>query len=259
MRFFSCLLLFPLLLLGCGPSGPVVIPPAAKLEAFSPGLHKTSAEVPEVGPVKYAVRVPDNYDPAAPCPLVVLLHYGYEGSKPDPHTGGDMISIFESGVSDWNAIVIAPDVVGGDWTSRKNEKAAIWLARSAMETYAIDKKRVMLSGFSMGGEGAWFLGSKHQDLFTAVVPVAAPPAGKDDVQWSVPVCVIHSQTDQVIPLPTAKRHFEQVKGRAAKIDFIEVQNVDHYEAPSYAPFLKQATTWAWGEAPTEDAIPVPGG
>ena len=73
---------------------------------------------------------------------------------------------------------VAPDALGGDWTDAKNEQAAVWLVKSAMKTYAIDPKRVVVTGFSLGGQGTWFLASRHQDVFTAAIPVAAPTAAR---------------------------------------------------------------------------------
>ena len=42
------------------------------------GLHRLEADIPDVGRVRYAVSVPDGYDPAKPAPLVLVLHPGGE-------------------------------------------------------------------------------------------------------------------------------------------------------------------------------------
>ena len=245
MRFFSLLLFlsFPILN-GC--NGPVEVAAPGKLTSFASGLHKTTVDVPDVGSVKYAIEVPKDYDPSTPRPLVLLLHYGYEGAQPDPYTGSDMIYVFRNCLSDLGAIAIAPDVTGGDWTNANNEKAAVWLVESAMETYNIDKEQVMVTGYSMGGQGAWFIGSRHQDLFTAIVPIAAPVAGNPD-QWKVPIFAVHSSNDQVVSFKSAKEHADSVQSSGAKIKFREIENISHYEMPKYVPFFKEAAEWVWSE------------
>jgi predicted peptidase len=235
------LLLFALAL-GCSGRGPVTVPEPAQLKQHSPGTHKETADVPGVGNVKYAIEIPPGYDGKTPVPLVLVLHYGYDGAKPAPYTGQEIIDAFHPGLSSLKAVIIAPDALGGDWTDARNEKAAVWLTRSAMKTYAIDSKKVVITGFSLGGNGTWFIGSRHQDLFTGAIPVAAPPAGAD-ATWKIPVYVIHSDADQVVPFASAKSHAEAVKAKGAKIEFRSVSGLSHYKTGSYARYLNDAVNW----------------
>src|SRR5262245_49040055 len=190
--------------LGCS-RGPVTIPEARELKKLPPGTHQETADVPGLGSVKYTIDVPSSYDGKTPAPLVLALHYGYDGAKPAPYTGKEMIEAFRPGLSGLNAILVAPDALGGGWTDAKNEQAAVWLTKSVMKTYAVDAKKVVITGFSLGGEGAWFIGSRHQDLFTGAIPVAAPVAG-GNVAWTIPVYVIHSENDEVVSHRSAKKH-----------------------------------------------------
>lgn len=43
-----------------------------------------------------------------------------------------------------------------------------------MTAYATDPKRVVLTGFSMGGRGSWELATAHPEKFAAVVPICGP-------------------------------------------------------------------------------------
>ncbi|HZT80361.1 MAG TPA: dienelactone hydrolase family protein [Gemmataceae bacterium] len=240
------LLLLAPLILGCGGRGPVTIPEEAVLKKLPPGTHHESAEVPGVGSVKYTVEVPNGYDGKTPVPLVLALHYGYDGARPDPYTGEGVIQAFRPGLAGLNAVVIAPDALGGDWTDAKNEQAAVWLTKSAMKTYAIDKKRVVITGFSLGGQGTWFIGSRHQDVFTGAIPVAAPVAG-GDTAWNIPVYVIHSDRDDVVPYSRAKKHADAVKQKGARLEFRTVSGLSHYKTAAYGPYVGEAVKWLQGE------------
>lgn len=240
---------FPLLLVlcvGCGGRSTVAIPEAAELKKHSPGTHQETAEVPGVGSVKYTIDIPGNYDGKTPVPLILALHYGYDGAKPAAYTGKGMIEAFRPGLSGLNAIIIAPDVLGGDWKDAKNEQAAVWLTKSAMKTYAIDSKKVIVTGFSLGGEGTWFIGSRHQDIFTGAIPVAAPVAG-GDVDWKIPVYVIHSDKDEIVSYSTAKSHADAVKGKGAKLEFKTVNGLSHYNTNAYGGHLNDAVKWLQAE------------
>jgi len=242
MRYLTLLSIAILIAaLGCQPAGPVTIPAAGKLPQLAPGIHKETVEVPGVGSVKYTIEIPADYDNSTPAPLVLALHYGYNGSVPDAYTGAGMIDDFRPGLAALKAIVIAPDVLGGDWTDAENEQAAIWLVQSAKETYAVDPKRVIITGYSMGGAGTWFIGSRHQDIFTAAIPVAAPVTGSTD--WKIPVYSIHSQQDEIVSYSAAKKHADAIKTKGGKIEFKTVSGLTHYDSPSYAGAVGEGVKW----------------
>jgi len=228
-------------LVGCGPAAPVTIPAPVALEKLPRGVHKKTADVPGVGNVKYAIEVPASYDGSTPAPLVLALHYGYNGNTPEPYTGQGMMDDFRAGLASLGAIVIAPDVLGGDWTDAKNEQAAVWLTQSARETYAVDPKRIVITGYSMGGAGTWFIGSRHQDLFTGAIPVAAPVAGS--AEWKIPVYAIHSQQDEIVPYSAAKQHAAAVQAKGGKIELKTVSGLTHYDSPAYAPHVGEGVKW----------------
>src|SRR5262245_61833166 len=238
--------LFVVLLAGCGQRPPVAIPEAAELEKFSPGTHTATAKVPDGDTLKYTIEVPVGYDGKTPVPLVLALHYGYDGAKPDPYTGKGMIEAFRPGLAELKAIVIAPDALGGDWKDAKNEVAAVWLTKCAQKTYAVDPKKVVITGFSLGGEGTWFIGSRHQDVFTGAIPVAASVAGGDK-EWKIPVYVIHSDKDEIVSHSAAKKHADAVKAKGAKLEFKTVSGLSHYKTGSYASHVGDGVKWLQGE------------
>ena len=211
------------------------------LEKLPPGVHKKTADVPGVGNVRYAIEVPVGYDGSTPAPLVLALHYGYNGNTPEPYTGEGMIDDFRSGLAGLGAIVIAPDCLGGDWTDAKNEQAAVWLTQSVSQTYAVDPKRIVITGYSMGGAGTWFIGSRHQDLFTGAIPVAAPVEGS--TEWKIPVYAIHSQQDEIVSYSAAKKHTAAIQGAGGKAELKTVSRLTHYDSPSYAPHVGDGVKW----------------
>lgn len=78
------------------------------------------------------------------------------------------------------------------------------LARLLDETqrrYAVDRRRVYATGFSLGGYGVWELASAYPRRFAAIAPIAGGPgrrrAGcrlKD-----VPLWAFHGTADEVVP------------------------------------------------------------
>jgi predicted peptidase len=216
------------------------IPEANELSRLAVGVHEQTASLPDGGTLRYTISIPQNYEPSSKVPLVVALHYGGDVT---PFYGRGMINgLLKPALHDLGAMAIAPDSLGGDWRNPRNEQAVIWLTRSVMKSYAIDTRKVVVTGFSMGGQGAWYLGGRHQDLFTAVVPVAGEPAG-GSLDWQIPVYVIHSQIDEIIPIGPTKRQVEQLKSKGVKIKLQALSNLTHYQTKQYAIPLGHAVAW----------------
>lgn len=206
---------------------------------LSPGTHQQAVRGADGATIRYTISVPVGYSRAVPVPLIVVLHYG---GAVTPFFGRGIIDGFaEPGFRALHAILVAPDSLGGDWTTEQNGTAVVWLARQVMKTYAVDPRKVALSGYSMGGIGTWFIAARNQDLFTAAIPVASAPAG--DADWRIPLYVIHSRDDEIMPIARIRDHVDRLKAGGARIEWRELGGLTHYETGAYGPALGEAASW----------------
>ncbi len=84
--------------------------------------------------------------------------------------GGDVVRILIGpALAELGAVIVAPDSVRGDWSSPENEEAVIALLDTILARYSIDRKKVVVTGFSMGGAGAWHFAEKFPARFSALV------------------------------------------------------------------------------------------
>ena len=230
---------------GASSGGPTAEP--AQLAQLPPGVHYETVTTPSGETLRYSISVPPNYNGSDPVPLVVALHYGGEVK---PFYGGGMIDVLvQPGFAKLGAILVAPDALGGgDWKTSANERAVEWLTRSILQSYAVDPKKVVITGYSMGGEGAWHIGGRNQDLYTAVVPVEGDPAGRH-LDWTIPVFVIHSSADEVVPIGPVERQVQALRSKGAEITLRTVDGLSHYETDKFAKQLETAVLWLQGTWP----------
>ena len=213
---------------------PVAENQAPVLPTISQKILKVNGE-----DVHYTIRVPGDYSKDKPVPLIVALHYG---GRVTPWYGRGMIeALIEPGLSELNAIVIAPDSQGGGWNTQQNDTAVIQLMDHVEKEYAIDKKRTLLTGFSMGGHGTFHFGGRHQDRFRAAIPIAARPAKV--VSWNIPLYVIHSKADKRVPIEPTRDYVKKLKGNGADVTMVEVEDLPHFHTARFAEPLKQAIPW----------------
>jgi predicted peptidase len=228
-------------ILACAGAEQAAGPEPATLETLAPGFHFQKAALPSGKTLNYAISVPADYDPADPVPLVIALHYGGEVT---PYYGGEMIDfLFEPALRDLGAIVVAPDALGGgNWTTGQNEDAVVWLTRAIMNSYAVDPNKVLLTGYSMGGQGTWHIGGRNQDLFTAAMPISGE-AAREEVEWTIPVLVMHSLDDEVLPFRQAEDLYIELKRQGANAELKVVTGVTHYETQRFAAPLRESVQW----------------
>ncbi len=73
------------------------------------------------------------------------------------------------------------------------------LLDEVVATYAVDVDRIYLTGLSMGGYGAWYLGINYPERFAAIVPIAGGgDPEKACALKDVPVWVFYGAKDDVV-------------------------------------------------------------
>jgi len=192
--------------------------------------------------VRYAISIPRNYSPSTPVPLVLALHVGVGGGDA-AGAGGDVVRILIGpALAELGAVIVAPDSVRGDWSSPENEKAVNALLEMVMDRYPIDRKKVAVTGYSMGGTGSWHIAEKFPERFSAAIPIASrPPASPSG--WRLPVLAIHSRDDQVAPFDPAQARIAELQKAGVNAKLIPLTGITHYETNRFRDALRQAVPW----------------
>src|SRR5712691_2693793 len=211
---------------------------------LAPGLHELTlarAGEPAIG---YAISIPSNYSPSTPVPLILALHFG-AGGRDATGVGADVVKgLIGPALVGLGAIIVAPDSVRGNWSTSENEKAVNALLDMVMAHYAIDKKRVAVTGYSMGGTGSWHLAEKFPERFSAAIPIASrPPASA--AGWRLPVLAIQSRDDQIVPFDPAAARVAELQKVGVNAKLIALTGIAHYEAARFRDPLRQAVPWLW--------------
>src|SRR5690606_13794253 len=93
---------------------------------------------------------------------------------------------------------------------------------------SIDRNRVYLVGYSMGGFGAWELAARNTEKFAAVVLIAGggdPELGKALV--GLPLWAIHGLDDEVVPIEGSRKLVEAIRDAGGDPQFSELTSVGH--------------------------------
>jgi len=114
----------------------------ASLPVLAPGLHSQTLPRANQPTIHYAISIPRNYSPSARVPLILALHFGV-GDGGSAGAGRDVVGILIGpALAALGAIIVAPDSMGGDWSSPENESAVNALLDMVLASYSVDTKKI---------------------------------------------------------------------------------------------------------------------
>jgi enterochelin esterase-like enzyme len=154
----------------------------------------------------YAVYVPPDYDPARSYPLAVMLHGGSANGNLflGVVLGNNMnwkdysIHLWDEFEPRWSPewIVVAPDGFGHVMWRWMGEQDLLDVIDDVQRNYNVDASRVVLSGLSNGGVGAYNLGMRHAHRFSVVQAMAGAPSWLQYAGGDIP----EAQRQAMVPL-----------------------------------------------------------
>jgi predicted peptidase len=174
--------------------------------------------------VNYLLFLPKGYDAKGDkrWPLILFLHGAGE-------RGSDIWKVAVHGPPknvqkhpDFPFIVVSPQCPENETWSNE---ALLKLLDEVTAKYAVDTKRVYLTGLSMGGFGTWELGLAYPERFAAIAPICgggqilpvllAGPV-KGPAQKTLGVWAFHGGKDPVVPLEESQRMVNALKKAGAQ-------------------------------------------
>ena len=102
------------------------------------------------------------------------------------------------------------------------------LLDQVLADYRVDKKRVVLTGLSLGGFGTWSWSGEHPERFAGLVPICG--GGKSDKAAALkgmPIWAFHGDADSVVKFATGQAIVDAAKAAGADIKFTVYPGVGH--------------------------------
>ena len=206
--------------------------------------------------VLYGLLVPDSYKSFQPAPLILALHPGGERMRCNYGSAYTRAVVAPAAMS-LNAVIVAPDCPGGSWADAGADAAVMALLARIMADYSIDRRRVLVVGYSMGGRGTWFMSSHHKDLFTAAIPMAgATGDDKLDSLATMPTYIIHSRRDEVVPFAPAERNARELERLGRTVKFEALSEPTHFDMAAYVHGAPSRSRLGPGPVGTVALIPA---
>jgi len=102
------------------------------------------------------------------------------------------------------------------------------LLDSLLPTLSIDRKRIYVTGQSLGGYGSFYVVMKRPGLFAAAVPVCGGGAPAEANKFrGVPLWVFHGKADTVVPVQRSREMVEGIRTWGGSVALTEYEGVGH--------------------------------
>jgi len=206
------------------------------------GLAPSAADAQQVveaestAGLPYSVTVPRGYSADGPAsPLLLFLHGGdRSNTRHHPAKYAAQSNI------DFPFLVLAPHCTGScSWRTTDFDA----LLSQVAADYNVDRSRVYLTGYSMGGNGSWDLLSRSPQWFAAAAPIAGwGDAAAICAASEVPVRAYHSDDDTVIDYARSVEMVSALSACPGEAELITLHGVDH---ASWIPAFNDPEFYAW--------------
>ena len=159
---------------------------------------------------KYIKYLPKNYEASKEYPLLIFLHGAPQrGNNIDKLKQTALPYELENNMLKLSMIVIAPQCPENEsW----NSFLLYDLLIEIFKNHQINRKRIYLTGFSMGGFGTLKFAKDYPKLFAAIAPVCS--GGSIYIAEKIhhiPAWFFHGKKDKIIPIEKTQEVIDQLK------------------------------------------------
>ncbi len=205
---------------------------AIALSIALPALAKSRAKkmVSKVtSSLNYLTFLPKSYSAKGPgAPLILFLHgSGERGTDLEKVKAWGPPAIADKD-PDFPFIVISPQLADGEaW----HALALKGLLDQVLAKHNVDRRRVYLTGLSLGGYGAWDLASRYPDYFAAVAPICGGGIARAvGSMRAIPTWVFHGKLDDAVPEEESARMVAALQAAGGDVRYTVLPEGGHVDA-----------------------------
>jgi predicted peptidase len=184
--------------------------------------------------LQYLLYLPENYGSVVgeKWPLILFLHgSGERGDDPQKIKKYCLPRELESR-PDFPFIVLSP-LCPADTRWIDLSASVMHLLNEILARYNIDERCVYLAGFSMGGEGVWYIAVEYPARFAAISPVAGKIPDTENflsrlcVLKHMPIWVFHGTSDEFVPFENSQTLVDALQACDGDVRFTVYEGFTH--------------------------------
>lgn len=197
----------------------------------------------------FRLIVPDGASNSNKRPLIISLH-GDATIKSDIAYKATACLV-EPGLEALDAYILSPSSNGFLWFDAPNQNQMIALVDLVTSRLPVDTNKIVVTGYSDGGNGSWFYAEFYSTTYSASIPMASsykPVDGNGAIKKiNIPMYVIHGSEDALFPVELTESYVLDSNAVGSDIDFVIAEGLIHTAPCDYVSYLQDAATWLTNE------------
>ncbi|MBI3248521.1 MAG: hypothetical protein HYZ50_18620 [Deltaproteobacteria bacterium] len=179
--------------------------------------------------MQYTLYVPEAYSPEQSWPLIVCLHGGYG-------RGDEYIWTWLRPAKSNGYLLLSPKSAGPTWSVLNPPLDVVSIQAMVEEVcaaYAVDRKRVFLTGLSDGGTFTYLAGLSCPELFAGAAVIAGDlnpttdPLLRRKQGIALPLAVIHGVKDFIFDVRSVRQSCDLLKHIGYQVAYTELPEWGH--------------------------------
>lgn len=202
---------------------------------FKAGIHQAFFTTSDNGKWGTKFYIPES--PKEKLPLVIALHW----AGPNGTHAEYFDCLAQPGLAQLDAIIIALDAEGDIWTTDYNAQKIEKLLQLVQKYWDVDMSKIAITGYSNGGNGAWYFAQHHPEIFSAAIPMASAYSILNKIE--TPMYVVHGEKDELFDLNRTRDWVDISNKAGSDIIWKTAKGKSHFMACGYVSELQEASRW----------------
>lgn len=187
----------------------------------------------------FRVIVPEGASASNKVPLIMSLHGGVSNSNSESHKQSNCL--VEPGFEELGAYIIYPNSDQVVWYGSHNSIQVAALVDLATSNFHVDENKVVVAGYSDGGNGSWHFAEAFPDIFSAAVAIASSFNPKNRI--TIPLYVIHGSEDTLFPIERTESYVNASIAAGSNIKYVIAEGLTHAQQCDYVIYLEDVVAW----------------
>lgn len=176
-------------------------------------------------------------------PLILNLHGGARNVDPNFHK---VSSCLLTPFDDLEPYILRPNSNGSHWYEEVNQLQILALIDLIKQFLPIDVDRIVIQGFSDGGNASFFYAQFYPNLFSAAIPMATSYDTEGDTgfhNFAIPIYAIHGEDDLLFSLATTQGYIDGSIAAGSDIEFVVAPGLGHMSGCQYETYMEDVKDW----------------
>ncbi len=203
------------------------------------GIHDIEIASSEQESIRTTLFLPTNTFQNDPPALICILHYA---GQPTRFYGKPLLeNLFLPVLKEYNVVLVAPESIGEQWHSEKNESFVMKLLYAVKNVYDVDPLRILIGGYSMGALGTFHFLDHYPNFFSGGIAIAGFPAGP--ISPPLPMHLFVSENDEIFDYKNLIKNYKKGIKAGHNLSLTKVPALSHYDVKTFADHFHVIKSW----------------